>query len=269
LLDRYRALEDQILHLQDRVVGSVRVAAIYSVGLMQMESYVHRFEILYPDVHLRLEYLHPDAVYEQVLNDEADIGLVSYPRHGGEFVSLDWQEQAMVLVVPPRHRLAGYDVVSPHDLENEDYVGFTQELTIRREVDRWLRRKGVAVNVVREFDNIETIKRAIEVGSGVALLPQPTVWQETAAGTLAAIPLRPPELYRPLGIVQKRHKRLATAARKFIELLQQNPATFPPVQSRRRNQMAGVPASANGPRDLTVAGKEALAGGRKQKTKRM
>lgn len=267
LLERYRSLEDQVLRMQDRVVGSVRVAAIYSVGLMQMESYVHRFEELYPDVHLRLEYLHPDAVYEQVLNDEADIGLVSFPRHGGEFISRDWQEQRMVLVVPPKHRLAGRSTVSPDELQNEDYVGFTQDLTIRREVDRWLRRQGIAVTVVREFDNIETIKRAIEVGSGVALLPEPTIWQETAAGTLAAVPLLNADLYRPLGIVQRRHKRLTTAAQKFIELLQQDPTTFPPLEARRNRKANREPAT-RGKRGLAAAGQGALAGGRRQKSKR-
>ena len=147
--------------LQDRVAGPVRVAAIYSVGLMHMEHVVQRFDELYPDARLRLEYLHPDEVYEQVLADDADLGLVSYPRHGGDIVSVDWQEQPMVLVVPPGHRLAGRRNIPVSELDGEDYVGFTEELTIRREVDRQLKRSRVAVRMVHEFDNIETIKRAI------------------------------------------------------------------------------------------------------------
>src|SRR6185436_5279628 len=89
LLDRFRAVEDRVQAIADRVAGTVRVAAIYSVGLMQMEQFVQRFEELYPDARLRLEYLHPDRVYQQVLEDEADLGLVSYPRHGGDIASLD------------------------------------------------------------------------------------------------------------------------------------------------------------------------------------
>src|SRR5436190_3522200 len=98
LLERYRAIEDQVQQVQDKVVGPVRVAAIYSVGLMQMESYIKRFEELYPEAQLRLEYLHPDQVYAQVLNDEADLGLVSFPRHGGEIAAISWQNQPMLLV---------------------------------------------------------------------------------------------------------------------------------------------------------------------------
>ncbi len=224
LLERFRAVEDRVQAIVDRVAGTVRVAAIYSVGLMQMEQFVQRFELLYPDARLRLEYLHPDRVYQQVLDDEADLGLVSYPRHGGDFVSIDWQEQPLVLVVSPAHRLAQRRSISLRELDGEDYVGFTRELTIRREMDRQLKRSRIAVDVVHEFDNIETIKRAIEIGSGVALLPKPTVWQEISSGTLSAVELSDAELVRPLGIVHKRNKQLTTAVQKFIELLQHDAA---------------------------------------------
>ena len=233
LLDRFRAVEDRVHAIADRVAGPVRVAAIYSVGLMQMEQFVQRFEVLYPDARLRLEYLHPDRVYQRVLEDEADLGLVSYPRHGGDFVSIDWQEQPMVLVMSPTHRLAQRRSVSISELDGEDYVGFTRELTIRREIDRQFKRSRITVEVVHEFDNIETIKRAIEIGSGVALLPRPTVWQEISSGTLAAIELSDVELVRPLGIVHKRNKQLTTALQKFIELLQHDVAA--PVQGVQLN----------------------------------
>lgn len=245
VLERYRALEDQVRRTEDRVEGVVRVAAIYSVGLMQMELYVKRFAELYPEAELRLEYLHPDKVYAQLHDDEADLGLVSFPKNGGEFVSLDWQEQSMVLVAPPDHPLAGRKSISISDLNDEAYVGFTTDLTIRREVDRRLKKHKVSVNVVHEFDNIENIKRAIEIGSGVALLPLPAVRQETAAGSLAAVPLSDVLFYRPLGIVHKRHKQLSHAATKLIELLQKDlsPRTAAVVPKQNGN---GSPRSSNG-----------------------
>ena len=219
LLERYRAIEDQVQQMQDKVAGLVRVAAIYSVGLMQMELYIKRFEELYPQAELRLDYAHPDEVYEQLRNDEADLGLVSFPRQGGDLQVIEWQQQPMLLVVSPEHPLAGRTSVSISELSGEDYVAFTQELTIRRQVDRWLKRARVTVNPVREFDNIETIKRAIEVGSGIALLPGPTVRQEVDAGSLVAVPLRDVVLHRPLGIVHRKHRQLTRATTKMIELL--------------------------------------------------
>jgi DNA-binding transcriptional LysR family regulator len=231
LLERFRAIEDQVQATADRVAGPVRVAAIYSVGLMQMGQSVQRFEELYPEARLRLEYLHPDRVYQQLIDDEADLG----------------QEQPMVLVVPPQHRLAGRRSVAIAELYGEDYVGFTEELTIRREVDRQLKRSKVTVQIVHEFDNIETIKRAIEIGSGVALLPRPTVWQELSSGTLAALELADVALVRPLGIVHKRNKQLTTAVQKFIVLLQGDearPHELPEPEGQRSEYAAGRSRSA-------------------------
>ena len=75
-----------------------------------------------------------------------------------------------------------------------------------------------------EFDNIETIKRAVEIDAGVALLPEPTVGREVAAGTLRAIPLDAltgSELVRPLGIIRVRGKPLPPTAGRFLDFLRQ------------------------------------------------
>lgn len=227
LVDGYRAVEDQVLRLRDKVTGPVRVVAIYSVNLLQMDCYLKRFGELYPEAWVRVDYQHPEAVYEQVLHDEADLGLVSFPRDRGEITSIPWQSQPMVLVVPPSHPLAGRESVSVQDISGEDFVGFTTDLTIRKQVDRWLKASRIAVNIVHEFDNIENIKRAVEAGSGVAILPLPTVRREVENHALSALPLSDVQWLRPLGIVHKRHKTLSTAVLKFIELLHQDPATFP------------------------------------------
>ncbi|MCY2967581.1 MAG: LysR family transcriptional regulator [Planctomycetota bacterium] len=219
LLAEYRAIEDRVRGVNSRVIGPVRVAAIYSVGLLQMERFIRRFEEQYPDVVLRLEYLQPNQVYEQVLSDQADLGLVSYARARGELGCIAWQEQPMALVVSPAHRLASARSVLPAQLEGEAFVAFITDLPIRREIDKWLRKNKVTVDLALEFDNIETIKKAVECGSGVAILPQPTVWQEVASGALVAIPLAGESLTRPLGIIHKKNRHLSAAVRKFEELL--------------------------------------------------
>ena len=98
-------------------------------------------------------------------------------------------------------------------------VSFDPDLVIRHEIDRVLAARGVEPNVVMEFDNIETIKRAIEIDAGVALLPEPTVLREVAAGTLASVRIGDEELVRPLGIIHARGKPLAPTGRRFFELL--------------------------------------------------
>jgi DNA-binding transcriptional LysR family regulator len=222
LLDDYRELEDQVQQFNGRVSGRVRVASIYSVGLLQMTAHVREFEHRFPDVELRLDYLHPDEVYSRVRSDEADIGLVSFPRDGGDISCIPWQEQEMGLVVPPRHRLAELSGVKLSELDGEDFVGFTDDLTIRRETDRLLKKYRVAVTVIHEFDNVENLKRAVEIGAGVSILPLASVRRETESGLLRAIPFLDVQFTRPLGIIHKRHKHLSTAAERFVELLHED-----------------------------------------------
>ena len=131
-----------------------------------MAEYVQEFESRYPDVDLRLDYLHPDDVYSRIRRDEADLGLVSFPRDGGDVASIAWQLQEMVLVVPPAASAGRPAMRKLADLQGAQFVGFTPDLTIRRETDRSLKKHRVGVEIVHEFDNIENIKRAVEIGAG-------------------------------------------------------------------------------------------------------
>ncbi len=106
-------------------------------------------------------------------------------------------------------------------LQDEDFVAFDRDLIIRKEIDRYLRQRSVSIRVVMEFDNIETIKQAVQIGAGVSILPEPTVRQENGADRLAAIRLIAPQLQRPIGIIHRQRKVFTPTATRFIELLQQ------------------------------------------------
>jgi DNA-binding transcriptional LysR family regulator len=220
LLDRYRRLEQEVQGRQARVDSVVRVAAIYSAGLGPVNSCVSRFAELRPDTRVQVEYLHPDCVYSRVLDETADLGIVSFPRIRRDLVVLPWREETMVLVCPPAHRLAKARSAPLPALRDEPFVGFSRDLVIRRQVDRFLKQHHVQVNVVFEFDNIEAIKRAVEVGSGVSILPRPTLDREVESGTLKAVPLAARRLVRPLGIIRRRRKRLHADVEQFVHLLQ-------------------------------------------------
>jgi DNA-binding transcriptional LysR family regulator len=228
LLEEFRLVEDEVQSFSGKVAGRVRVVSIYSVGLLQMREYTQRYRAEYPDVDLKLDYAHPDDVYSSILRDETDLGIVSFPRDGGDIGCIEWLSQEMVLVAPQGHSLASLPSVSIHDLEDLDFVAFTSDLTIRRETDKLLRKHRVPVTIVQQFDNIENIKRAVEIGLGISLLPLATIRREVEFGTLRSIPLSDVRFERPLGIVHKRHKHLSTAAEKFIELLHDSPGDVGP-----------------------------------------
>ena len=219
ILAAYDALEDQVRTLHDEVAGRVRVAAIYSVGLHHMSRYVQEFMSRHPKANVRLEYLHPDRVLESVEQGQADIGIVSYPRSTRTLEAEPWRDEPMVLICAPGNPFAGRVQVALGELHGQRMVAFDSDLVIRHELDRALAAASAEPAIVMEFDNIETIKRAVEIDAGVALLPEPTVGRELAAGTLAAVRLAGDELIRPLGIIHARGKPLPPTAERFVELL--------------------------------------------------
>jgi DNA-binding transcriptional LysR family regulator len=221
LVAQYLDLEASIRHAQAQVEATIQVAAIYSVGLGDMGHYIERFLAQHPNVKIHVDYLHPDRVYERVLDSTADFGLVSFPRKTRELTALPWRQEEMVLTCAPGHPLAARTSVYPRELLGEKYIGFDRGLVIRREVDRFLREHEVAVDVALEFDNIENIKKAVEIGAGVALLPEPTVRKEVFAGALMALKLAAGRLHRPLGIIHRRSHKLSATSARFIKLLRE------------------------------------------------
>jgi DNA-binding transcriptional LysR family regulator len=245
LLEQYAELESSIRRVESDRPTAIQVAAIYSVGLGDMGQYVERFGEVCPHMRVHLDYLHPERVYERVAEGTADLGLVSFPRAQRKFVALPWREEPMVLVCARGHVLAGRRVIRPAELDGHKYIGFDRNLTIRREVDRFLREHGAAVDVVMEFDNIENIKKAIEIGAGVALLPEPTLRQEVASGSLAAVPLSGANLVRPLAVIHRRHQPLSSAAARFVELLRM-PLTAPDLARLKRQPTGASRLAARG-----------------------
>ena len=75
------------------------------------------------------------------------------------------------------------------------------------------------MKLVLEFDNIETVKRAVEIENGVSIVPETAIRAEVEAGALAAVEFSDPALRRPLGALIRRSARISPALREFLELL--------------------------------------------------
>ncbi len=219
LLDRYEQARARLSSARTRLDGLVRVAAIYSVGLHDVSRHLQPFMSAHPQARVRLECLHPNKVVEAVINDEADIGIMSYPPALRGLTVIPWRSEKMVLVCHPDHRFARRRMVMLPDLEGEKFVAFDADLGIRKAIDRSLKQRNVKVNVVMEFDNIETIKQAIAIDAGVSILPRHTVLKEIEIGSLAAVPLGIPDLVRPVGIIYRKQKQLSPTIARFIDSL--------------------------------------------------
>jgi DNA-binding transcriptional LysR family regulator len=219
VLRREEEFTAAIEELRGGVAGSVRVASIYSVGLSEISRLQEEFSSRYPGASLQVEYMRPEKIYEAVRSEAADLGLVSYPESNREIAAIPWRQEEMQLAASPSHRLAAQAQVFPADLQGESFIGFDEDLRIRRELDRFFRAHGVEVSMLMHFDNIQTIKEAVALGSGISILPARTMQAEISQGTLVAVPLHAPELVRPVGIVHRKRKKFNAATRAFLELV--------------------------------------------------
>jgi DNA-binding transcriptional LysR family regulator len=219
MLESWEGVKSEVAAVKARVDGTVRVAAIYSVGLHDMSRPMQQFSSLYPEARLQLECLHPHKVVEAVMSGHADIGIMSYPPGDRALTVVPLREEPMAVVCHPNHRFARRRLLNPADLHGVPYVAFDRALPIRKAIDRALRQHGARPNIVMEFDNIETIKQAIIIDAGVSILPRHTVQKEAGVRTLAAVGLGVPDLARPVGIIHRRQKPLTPTAIRFIEML--------------------------------------------------
>src|SRR3984893_12608377 len=205
VLRRQDEFQAALERMKTEVEGTVRVASIYSVGLSEMSQLEQEFSRRYPEAHWEVEYLRPEKVYEAVVTDRADLGLLSYPEATKEVTVLPWREEEMVVAASPYHALAAKSELRPEDLEGLDFVGFDEDLPIRREIDRFLREHHVQVNVTLHFDNLQMIKEAVAHGEGVSIMPARVMEEEVKQGRLVPIPISISSLrlYRPVGIVHR------------------------------------------------------------------
>lgn len=222
VLRRKEEFDAALQQLKAQVEGAVRVAAIYSVGIAEMADLQSEFARRYPQAHLEVEYLRPEKVYEALLEDRADLGLVSYPEATRMLAARPWRQERMVVAASPGHDLSARASLNPADLAGQDFVAFDEDLPIRRHIDQFLAEQGVRVRIVMHFDNIPAVKEAVSLGGGISILPARIMWEEVRQGRLVAIPLEPAPV-RPLGIVHLRRKKFSRAAQCFLDLLQERP----------------------------------------------
>ena len=220
VVEQYYELETEVKSFHDEVNSIIRVASIYSVGLRHMSQYIEKFSEHYPRARVHIEYLHPNRVYESVINQDVDLGIVSFPQSRRDLSVIPWRLEIMVMACHPDHQLAKEKEIGFDQISGEKFVGFDRDLVIRKEIDRFLKKQGVESDVVLEFDNIEAIKRAVEIGSGISILPATALDNEVKNGLLSAVPFKTQEFVRPLGIIHRRGKKFNLNLLRFVERLQ-------------------------------------------------
>ena len=219
LINTFDSLFNKLQEVRDIVGGNIRVSTIYSIGLHDLPPYLKKFLKGYPNVNVHVEYRRSNQVYEDVLGNADDLGLVAYPVKEPKLEIVPLRKDKMVVICHPKHPLAKNENVTFKDLAGQKFISFEPDIPTRKAIDKAMKEAGVEVDTVMEFDNIETVKRAVEIDAGIAIVPQTTVLQEVAKHTLESLELENGSLARPLAAIYKKNKVLSPAMRQFINTL--------------------------------------------------
>jgi LysR family transcriptional regulator, transcriptional activator of the cysJI operon len=221
IIQSYESLHSKLQELKDIISGTIRVATIYSIGLHDLPPYIKRFMKNYPTVNVHVEYRRANQVYEDVLSNVVDIGLVAYPVKEPKLEIVPLRKEPLTLICHPTHAFAKQKDVKLKALAGQKIIGFEPDIPTRKALDKILKEHGVEVKHVMEFDNVETVKRAVEIDAGISIVPMGTVQQEISKQTLVAVPIEDGDFFRPLAAIYKKSKVLSPAMKQFLTILKE------------------------------------------------
>lgn len=157
--------------MQNIVSGNVRVTTVYSIGLHELPAYLKRFLKEFPKVNVHVDYRRSNEVYDEILNGISDLGLVAFPVQKKGIRIEPFKKDRLVVICSPQHPLASKEKVKIDDLVTHKFIGFEPDIPTRKEIDQILHERSLEVKPVMEFDNIETVKRAVEIDAGISTRP--------------------------------------------------------------------------------------------------
>jgi LysR family transcriptional regulator, transcriptional activator of the cysJI operon len=170
---------------------------------------------------VHVEYRRANQVYDDVLGNVVDLGLVAYPQRDAKLEVVPLRRDPLVMICHPQHVLAKTKGVKLKQISGLKFIGFEPDIPTRKAIDKILKENNVEIHTVMEFDNIETVKRAVEIDAGISIVPMSTISQEVAKQTLAAVTIEDGDFFRPLAALYKKNKVLSPAMKQFLSILKE------------------------------------------------
>jgi DNA-binding transcriptional LysR family regulator len=216
--------ERAVTDVASGAAGRLAVGASSTTATYILPPLLRRFRETHPGVELSIHTGVSAQVVDMVRSNGVDLGIVTGFQPQDGLVQIPLAEYATVVVVYPDHPLAGGGApVAAADLQGSPLILMEEGTNLRAYVDRLLSTAGVEEQVTMEMDNVEAIKKMIEAGLGISLLPLVSVQSEVEMGRLAALPLADvPNAQRRIAAIHRQDKYLAAALKAFLALLRQH-----------------------------------------------
>lgn len=219
---RTASLARQAVHeLEPGKGGPLEIAAALSISVYFLPDVLKRFHRVHPKIMITIRSGHSKEVLDMVLGEEAEIGLARSLQHP-EVETISLREDPLLLMANPgqgpKHpRRARLEQVATWPLIF--YERGSSDWTLTHSL---FRRAGLVPNVALEVDSIETAKRMVERGLGLAFLPQIAVGSEIRRGKLVAVRILDAEpLGRSLDVIHPRHRPLRSEAQAFLRIVRE------------------------------------------------
>ncbi len=220
IIQTYESLHSRLQELKD-IFPAPSAWPRFIPSAPRSAAYIKRFMKSYPTVNIHVEYRRANQVYEDVLSNVVDLGLVAYPVRDSKLEIVPLRKEPLILIAHPQHPFAKQKSIKLKALAGQKVISFEPDIPTRKALDKILKEHDVEVNHVMEFDNVETVKRAVEIDAGISIVPQGTVTQEIAKQTLIAVTIEDGEFYRPLAAIFKKNKVLSPAMKQFLSILKE------------------------------------------------
>jgi DNA-binding transcriptional LysR family regulator len=224
-----REYAERLLNLRDEVKKSLLDLEGLKRGELSLgvnESSIHAllpalatFRGAHPGVQVRLHRMFSRDIPHEVVNYRLDLGAVSFVPRDAQLQATEILKDELTFVVPPKHALAKRREVGIEELGKESFIAHIVESPFRRRVIELFARHRTPLNMPIEMPTIESIKRVVQMGMGVAIVPRMCVTWELERGSLKEIQIKELNIPRHLYIISRRGARLPHAAAEFIRML--------------------------------------------------
>ncbi|MBI2491028.1 MAG: LysR family transcriptional regulator, partial [Candidatus Rokubacteria bacterium] len=207
----------QAVHdLRPSAGGALQIAAVLSICTYLLPDVLKRFQAAHPKVMITVRSGHSKEVLEMVLRGEAEIGLARSLHHP-EVETLSLRDDPLILVGRPSARAAGERRARLEELADRPLIFFDRGSSDWTLTHGLFRRAGLVPNVAMEVETIETAKRMVERGLGLAFLPHLAVGRELRRRSLVAIEIVDAEpISRSLDVIHPRQRPLSPEARALL-----------------------------------------------------
>ena len=185
---------------------------------------IHAFRCEHPKVKVAVQRTLASRIADEVLQHSADLGVLSFRADDPQVRSIMVYRDELVCVVSPAHALAKAGTASIQRLGKESFVAHNVASPLRQKVIQAFKRHRTPLQMEVELPSLEAIKRFVQRGNGVALVPKLTVAGELESGELVAIAVPELQVERRLRLVLRRQATLSHAARSFLKLVEQHAA---------------------------------------------